>query len=718
MHFLRDRLHILRQRFRAPSPEPTRVWMRRQWWKVSLLGLSVAGILALDSWLFTCGFEGCPSRSEVRAYRPNEGGRVLDQNGKLIGHLAIVRRINVPLDRIPKHVRQAFVATEDRRFFDHNGIDWRGVARSVVRNVSAMGVREGFSTITMQVARNSFLVQRYQGRSLRRKLIELRLARLLEKELTKEQILEHYMNVIYLGNGVYGVEAASRDLFGKSVSQVSLSEAALLAALPKAPTSYAPRDFPERAVKRRNLVLALMREQGWIDESNMRRSAASPLRIARTEWRPSQYDQYGAIDAVRALVDSVIPDALKEGDIVIRTTIDARAQQAADRAIARHAVAIQNEGWSNGERLQGALVALDPHSGDIRAIVGGRRARRGGFIRATNAKRQPGSAFKPFVYAAAIAAGLSPGSIVDDQPVEVMIGNEPWIPANYDDNYQGRITLRRALMFSANAATVRISRVVGEQNVIAAARRNGITSELQPHPSLALGALEVTPMELVTAYAPFANGGMRVRPRLVTRIEAPDGKVLWSQEVERAPAMDPRDAYEITSMLRGAVDYGTGRVIREYGVEGAVAGKTGTTNNGTDVWFIGYTPTLVAGVWFGYDTPHQIADRAAGGRFAAPAWADFYKAGWTERRGADWIPPYGMISAIIDPESGELAAEYCPRRVREWFKPGTQPQTECELHRYQEPTYIAEDGTVVPGASPRDDWLDQLGKRLKRILRF
>jgi 1A family penicillin-binding protein len=711
------RLHILRQRLREPSPEPARVWLRRGWWKFSLLGAAVVGIVVFNAWLLTCGWEGCPSRSAVAAYRPNEGGRVFDQNNKLIGHIAIVRRINVPLAKVPKHVRQAFVATEDRRFFEHDGVDWRGFVRAVVRNVGAMGVREGFSTITMQVARNSFLERQYNGRSLRRKLIELRLTRLLERELTKTQLLEHYLNVIYMGNGVYGVEAASRDLFGKSVSQVTLSEAALLAAVTKGPSIYSPREHMDRAVKRRNLVLGLMHEQGFIDAKNLQRSSAVPIKVAANEWRPSQYDQYGAIDAIRAFVDSVVPDALKEGDILVRTTIDARAQAAADRAIARHAVSIQNQGWSRGQPLQGALVAIDPATGDIRALVGGRRARRGGFVRATSAKRQPGSAFKPFVYAAAVAAGLSPGSIVDDEPVEVMIGNEPWIPANYDDSYQGRTTLRRALMTSANAATVRVSRVVGEQNVIAAARRNGIVSELQPHPSIALGALEVTPLELVTAYAPFANGGTRVQPRLVTRIEAPDGKVLWSQEVQRSPAMDPRDAYEVTSMLRGAVDFGTGRTIRDYGVNGAVAGKTGTTNTGRDVWFIGYTPSLVAGVWFGYDTPTQIADRAAGGRFAAPAWADFYKAGWSERPGADWLPPNGMVSAIIDPESGELATEYCPRRVREWFKPGQEPKTQCEMHLYPEPRIIAEDGSVLPG-SPRDDWLENLGKRLKKILRF
>ena len=718
----RERIHILRQRLRAPATGPARVWIRRDWWKVSLLGLSIVGVVALNVWLLTCGFQGCPSRAEIRAYRPSEGGRIFDRNGRQIGNVAIVRRVNVPLNRIPKHVLQAFIATEDRRFYDHEGIDWRGVARSVVRNVTAMGVREGFSTITMQVARNSFLAQRYNGRSLRRKLLELRFARLMEKELTKDQILEHYMNVIYLGNGVYGVEAASRDLFGKSIDKVALSEAAMLAALPKAPSSYTPRDHPRRALERRNLVLALMHQQGYIDEANKKRSSAVPIRVAATEWRPSQYDQYGSIDAIRAFVDSVLPDALKEGDVLVHTTIDARAQQAADRAIANHAAAIQRQGWGRGQRLQGALVAMDPHTGDIRAIVGGRRARRGGFIRATHAKRQPGSAFKPFVYAAALAAGISPGTIVDDEPVEVLIGNQSWIPANYDDSYAGRTTVRRALMLSANAATVRISQVIGPQNVIAAARRNGVLSDLQPHPSIALGALEVTPLELVTAYAPFGNGGIRVQPRLVTRIEAPDGKVLWSQEVARAPAMDARDAYMLTSMLRGAVDYGTGRVIRDMGVEGPVAGKTGTTNNGADVWFIGYTPSLVAGVWFGYDQPTQIADRAAGGRFAAPAWADFYRAGWRER-GGEWTIPDGMVSAIIDPESGELATEWCPRRVREWFKIGGDgrpltPQTPCELHTYPEPEIIADDGAIYRGGQPNPDWLDQLGRRLRRILRF
>jgi 1A family penicillin-binding protein len=711
---VRDRIHILRQRWRPRADDPPRRWMRRERWKLSALGAAIVLLVTLNIWLLTCGFAGCPSRSEIRAYRPSEGGRIVDRNDRLIGHLAIVRRINLPLDKIPKHVQQAYIAVEDRRFYEHNGIDWRGFVRSAVRNVSAMGVRQGFSTITMQVARNSFLLRRYSGRSLRRKLLELRFARLLERELTKDQILEHYLNVIYLGNGMYGVEAASRDLWGKSVANVALSEAATLAALAKGPSIYTPREHPDLARKRRDLVLSLMVEQGYVAAATAERSKAVPVRITADEWRPSAYDQYGSIDAVRAFVDSVLPDVLKEGDIIIHTTIDAKAQIAADRAIARHAVQIQNEAGGRG-RIQGALVAMDPQTGDIRALVGGRRSPRGGFIRAINAKRQPGSAFKPFVYAAALAAGLSPGSLVDDEPVEVMIGNTPWLPANYDDSYQGTTTLRRALMFSSNAATVRVSRAVGEQNVINAAKRNGILSDLQPVPAIALGALEVTPLELVSAYAPFANGGYRILPRLVTRIEAPDGDLLWSQETQRAPAMDPRDAYEITSMLKGVVDYGTGRVIRDYGIQGAIAGKTGTTNNGADVWFIGYSPSLVAGVWFGYDTPHQIAFRAAGGRFAAPAWADFYRAGWTERRGADWLPPDGMVSEIIDPETGQLATQWCPSRQRDWFKPNTRPTSYCTLHTAPpEPEFIADDGTVIPDG----DWLNRLGKKLKKALRF
>jgi 1A family penicillin-binding protein len=718
---LRERLSLLRTWLRRDPATPPPQWLGRRWpWAV--LGVALLSIATLDSWLITCGFAGCPSASEIRAFKPAEGGEILDRNNNRLGRIANVRRVNVSLTIVPQHVRQAFIATEDRRFYEHNGLDWRGFFRSVARNVASFGFRQGFSTITMQVAENAFLLDRYNKRSLRRKLLELRYARLLESQLSKDQILEHYVNVIYLGNGMYGVEAASRDLFGKSVSRATLTEGALLAGLPKAPSAYTPRRSEVRAVERRAVVLGLMADAGFISRDLATRAARERLRISEDEWRPSTANDVLALDVVRAFVDSVLPDVLKEGDVRVYTTLDLTAQRAADRAVIRHAQAL-------GKTIQGALVAMDPQTGDIRAVVGGRRTLRGGFNRAYQARRQPGSAFKPFVYAAAIGSGLSPATVVDDEPIELDMGNgQLWQPANFDDSYMGRVTFRRALAHSLNAATIRVSRAVGEGRVIDAARRNGIRSPLRAVPAIALGAVEVTPLELVTAYVPFANGGARVTPRLVRRIEAPDGKVLWSSEVERQQVMDPREAYEMTSMLRAVVDYGSGRALRDYGISAPIAGKTGTTNSGADVWFIGYSPTLVAGVWFGYDQPRPINGGAAsGGRIAAPAWADFYRQGWREPRGSAWFVPDNMIMRVIDPQTGELANEWCPARQREWFRPGHEPVEPCREHSAPPLWYVDEPGDIDEGdptARPRRDeeWTRdvrrEIGRVFRRIIRF
>ena len=724
-HFdwLSERRALFTQRWHATA-EPARVWMRRRWRSLALLGTACAALLAFDAWLGTCGFVGCPSGSEIRAFKPGEGGRIVDQNDRYLGRIAIVRRVNVPIAEGPPFVREAFLATEDRRFYAHNGLDWRGFFRAAATNLRHGGVREGFSTITMQVARNSFLVNQ-RGRSLRRKLIELRLTKLIESELTKDQILELYLNVIYLGNGMNGVEAASRDLFGKHVSQLSVSEGAMLAALPKGPSAYTPRDHYERGLRRRNLVLDLMRESGYLTADQAARATSVPLRIAENEWRPDTKDEPLALDAVRVFIDSILPDALKDGDVTVYTTLDLAAQRAADRAVLRGTTTVTRETQYAGGRVpdaaQGALVALDPRTGDIRALVGGRRSKKG-FNRAFNARRQPGSAFKPFVYAAALRSGMTPATLVDDEPVEIAQGRKIWRPANYDDSYIGTITIAKALAVSSNAAAVRVSQSVGIPNVIDAAHRSGITSALPNYPAMALGAVEVTPLELVAAYATFANGGLRVHPRLVRRIEAADGTVLWSAEIA-APdtVMDPRDAFQLTSMLQGVVDNGTARVVREMGVKGAVAGKTGTTNNAADVWFVGYTPSLVAGVWFGYDTPRAIAPHASGGHLAAPAWAEFYLNGWREPASSanGWQPPPGMTMRVIDPTTGLLAGQYCPVRQRQWFKPGTEPTEVCNAH-YEEP---AEE-------NPWPDTLDQripepvqkgvegIGKVLRKIFRF
>ena len=720
-NFFRNRAAIFRQRFHRNPDDPARRWLRRHWPWLSLLAAGVIGVSAFDAWLVTCGFYGCPSPAEIRAFHPSEGGNVYDRNAKLLGHLENIRRVNVSVTSVPKHVRAAFVATEDRRFYEHNGLDWHGVLRAVARNFSAGGIRQGFSTITMQVAHNSFLADRYHGRSLRRKLVELRLSRLLERELTKDQILEHYLNVIYLGNGVNGIEAASLDLFGKNVNKLTISEGALLAALPKAPSVYTPRRNPQRAEQRRNLVLSLMADQGFISAAQAAAAARTPLKIAENEWRPSITTEPSALDAVRALVDSVLPDVLKEGDVNVYTTVDANLQRAADRVVIRHIDDITAETKRLDKRLaegaQGALVALDPNTGDLRAVVPGKRTQRGGFNRAFSARRQPGSAFKPFVYAAALAAGYGPGTEVDDEPIEVAVGRDVWRPANYNDTYAGRITFARALILSANAATVNVSRAIGEPAVIAAARRNGITSPLNPVPSIALGAEGVTPVELVAAYAPFANGGNRVRPRLVTRIEAPDGTLLWTSETQISPAMDGQDAYEITQMLQGVVNYGTGRAVRDMGITSPVAGKTGTTNSGEDVWFVGYTPTLVAGIWFGYDTPRTIAYNASGGRLAAPAWAEVYQAGWREPKGAAFTVPLGMTQVLVDPSTGELATEWCPSRVKQWYKPGREPQEACHTHTGPPQGQIAVDARGGAQQGPRNDPIGAISRGIGSILR-
>jgi penicillin-binding protein 1A len=327
---------------------------------------------------------------------------------------------------------------------------------------------------------------------------------------------------------------------------------------------------------------------------------------------------------------------------------------------------------------------------------------RRGFNRALDARRQPGSAFKPFVYAAALVAGYTPATVVDDSPIEVEDRGKVWRPENFGGEYGGPLTLRRALMRSANAATVRLSQAVGERRVVALARRSGIRSPMDPVPALALGALEVTPLELAGAYAPFANGGFAVQPYLVERIEAGDGTVLWKAPVrEPQPVLEEAEAFQITSMLQSVVDEGTGRVIRDMGVRGPVAGKTGTTNNGADVWFIGYTPSIVASVWFGYDSPRPIAANASGGRLAAPAWAAFYLSGWRERSPVRaWSPPGSLVERRIDAYNGELANEWCPVTRNEWFKAGTEPTWLCQDHE-----------------APLLDQLERLGRKLGKVLK-
>ena len=663
-------------------PRPSR---RVMLW--SLAALAVAGGSAA-SWWYSCGFVGCPSTAQLQAWHPTEGGALLDVNGSLIAPLAPVKRVNVPITRIPRHVQAAFVAVEDKRFYTHHGIDWRGVARAAVQNLRAGGVREGGSTITMQLARNVFLSHRANERSIPRKLLEWRYATLIERALDKPTILERYLNAIYLGNGVYGVEGASQDLFGKSVQNVTFAEAALLAGLPKAPSSYTPRNDPVRAHERRAVVLDVLEREQVATPQVIAAARVTPIRALPAEWQPSRRSDSWAVEMVRSVLDSlrrtgVIPSTLNDGQLRVRSTFDRRAQFAAERAIAggtSQLDAARGEWGDGASRTQGTLVALDPSTGAIRALVGGRRIERKGFNRALRAHRQPGSAFKPFVYVTALQHGFTNASMVDDEPITIDNGRDEWTPANFNDDYAGRVTLRDALAHSANAATVRVSRSIGIAPIIEQAHALGITSPLPSVPALALGAGAVTPLELTTAYVPFGNGGLRVQPYTVERVEDIFGRVLWAHVASATPrVLDARDAFLVTSLMRSVVDEGTGRAVRAAGIRGPVAGKTGTTNDGTDVWFVGFTPTLVASVWFGADEPTPLGSDASGGRLAAPVWARFLREGWhSPEQDVAWAPPSGVVATSIDVATGKLASNFCGESRREWFRQGTAPTESCE----------------------------------------
>ena len=648
------------------------------------LASALLAITSAGAWWQTCGFDGCPTAAELRSWRPRAGDRLLDHEGALLGLIDPVRRVPVALADVPTHVQDAFIAVEDRRFREHDGIDWRGVARATVANLRAGGVREGASTITMQLARNAFLTDEVRG--WKRKALEVRYAQLIEQALDKDEILERYLNTIYFGNGLWGVEAAARDLLGRSVSRATHADAALLAGLPKAPSTYNPRRNAERARARRDVVTAVLVDAGVLEADDAAQIRKRSVRPPARAWRPDWPAATWAVDVVRSTLDSLrdagaLPRGVQARDLIVHTTVDRAAQRAAERAVLNGAQRVDRARRDAREHpTQGALIALDPATGAVRAIAGGRTLEARGFNRALAARRQVGSTFKPFVFATAIADGYAGNRLLTDDPLTLRTGRTTWTPTNYGDARDGRLTLRTALARSNNVATVRLAQDLGNRRIIATARANGVRGDLPDVPSLSLGAASLTPIDLTAAYAPFANGGWRVTPHLVTRIEDADGTLLW----ERAPdvrerALSVEDAFLVTSMLQSAVDAGTGRAVRELGIDGPVAGKTGTTNDGADTWFVGYSPTLLTGVWLGADAPRSLGSAASGGRYAAPVWADFMRRGWhSPDNDRAWRAPATLVARTVDAHSGEQFGPWCDGEPqREWFKPGMEPTTTC-----------------------------------------
>ena len=594
----------------------------------------------------------------------------------------------VQIDRVPQHLVDAVLAVEDRRFASHHGVDLTRIAGAVIANLRAGGVRQGGSTLTQQLVKNFFLTPE---RTLRRKLQEAAMALIVEARYSKRQILQSYLNEIYLGRrgstSVHGVGEAARYYFGKSVTDLIPPESALLAAIIQSPNRLSPHRNPLAARERRDLVLELMRKQGRLDLAAFNLARATPIDVAApiSEAGDARY----FLDFLRRQLPEAYDKALLESEgLRIYSTLDSRLQRAAVRALTRglEAIEAQNPEIRSDDpaaRLQGCLLAMRPQTGEIVALVGGRSYGDSQFDRCTQARRAAGSVFKPFIYLAALESrGASPvatlASFLEDSPLEIETHGGLWQPQNYDLEFRGRVPLRTAIERSLNVPSVRLALDVGIDRVAEMASRMGVTSHLPRVPSLALGTAEVSPLEIARAYATLASGGIRPTPHTFEDVAAED-RTLEQRQLELDQVLDPGLAYLGVSLLEGVVNRGTARRLRWMGIEGSIAGKTGTTDDERDLWFVGFTPELVAVVWLGFDEPRSIGVSSSQGPL--PIWAAFVKQALGGRARGRFIAPRSIERLEIDPESGALAVSGCPRRKSEVFLEGTAPDEICDGRR-------------------------------------
>lgn len=616
---------------------------------------------------------------------PLQSSVVYARDGSTIGEIGREWRTVVSLRTLPKFVPQAFIAVEDQRFYQHDGVDLVGVAGAL--KDALRGRVRGASTITQLLVGNMHpdLIDR-TDRTIGRKLREQQAAREMERHYSKEQILEAFLNQVHFGRRYYGIESAARHYFGKPASRLTLAEAASLAAMPKGPALYDPVRFPERNKTRRNTVLALMAQQGYITEAQATAAQQEPIRTAEAEGFGAPAGYFVDVVRVQAIRAAA---SVSDGPHRIYTTLDPVLQRSAVDALKEGTAQVEarpgyphplpkGTAGDSTPYLQGMVVAMDPFTGDVRALVGGRDYAQSPFNRAVNAMRQPGSSFKPFVYAAALADSLPANTAVGDTAIAIQLPNRTtYRPRNSDGEFLGIITMREALTRSRNPVAVQLAMQVGIDTVAALARSLGVSAPIAPYPSSAIGASVVQPLDLVAAYAAFDNLGSRVEPRFITRIEDASGKVVWQNRLQTpAPALDPRVAFIVRDMMRDVVERGTATSIRRYVPAGVpVAGKTGTTDDNTDVWFVGMTPDLVAGVWLGFDKPRSIAPGVAGGSLAAPIFGRMLQLAGTARSAPAWVPPAGLVMAELDRATGQLATLATPaeRRYTEYFLDGTEP---------------------------------------------
>jgi penicillin-binding protein 1A len=668
---------------------------------VAALAIAAWAAVGASMWFVRGIVTALPDRETLRQIGTMaQATTLLDVHGTPAFTIYREQRIEVPLSGISPHLIQAIIAIEDQRFYDHAGVDIVRVAGAALNNIREGRTAQGGSTITQQLARQSFLTME---KTYRRKLTEVIVAARLEEQLAKDEILQLYLNKVYFGDGLYGAEAASLGYFGKHAAELDVAEAALLAGLVKSPSSYAPTVNLDRAVARRNVVLQAMRDSGVLDSGTYEAAIARPVELNDTLRKEEAYGQYFKEEVRKQLVQQFGWERVYQGGLRVQTTLDLGMQKAAEAEVARALKEIEErqaraagrrnkQAEESPEPLQAALVALDPTTGEVRAMVGGRNFAESAFNRATQAKRQPGSAFKPFVYAAAIERGYSPATLITnlDAPIETLQGD--WVPE--DEHLEtDAITMRTALRTSSNRAAVQMLDQVGIAETVRYAQRLGVGS-VPSVPSLALGSGEVTLLSMTAAFGTFANKGMRPTPTLIRRVETTDGEVLFTGAQPAERAVSEATAFLMTSMLADVVNSGTAWPARRVGFTLPAAGKTGTTNDYHDAWFVGFTPKLVAGVWVGYDQPRTIMANGYAGELAVPMWGRFMKAA-TAKDEPEWFrAPSTVGSATICRLSGKLATGTCREQTvddegnltdrslayTEHFVRGTEPQEYCPLH--------------------------------------
>ena len=682
-------------------------------------------LVLLAGWFLYQVLAGLPGANELREIGESaEGTSVYDASDRPVFSIPTQYRVEVGLDRISPNLRNAVMAVEDARFYDHDGIDGIRVIGAILRDVREGRAAEGASTITQQLARVSFLSR---DKTLRRKVREAILAQRIEKMYSKDQILEIYLNKVYFGDGLYGAEAAARGYFGKPASDLSVAEAAMLAGIIKAPSAVNPTTNLDRATERRNVVLGLMRVHDFITEREHDAAVAEQVALHDSLRREDPTGLHFKEIVRRELIERFGKEAVYQKRLRVYTTIDPDVQKAAEAAVISSLRDIESRmssattprgnrrkngnrplsGDLAGEPLQASLLALDPATGEVRAIVGGRDPSSIGLNRALQSKRQPGSAFKPFVYAAAIENGYSPATLIDrlNEPIETYQG--AWLPED-EHSAADSMTMRTALRTSSNRAAVRMLENVGIERAVSYAKTLGVGA-VPNVPSLALGSGEVTLASMTAAYAAFADGGVVREPIFIKRVEDQDGGVLFQSDSHPRRAVSESTAFLMASMLADVVDAGTANRARAMGFKLPAAGKTGTTNDFVDAWFVGFTPSLVAGVWVGFDTPRTILKDGFAGQLAVPMWASFMKNA-TKNSPSVWLkPPRDVVTVEVCRLSGALPAEGCRNAASisatgvityksmvytEYFVRGTEPTETCAMHAaeyvpYQEPVFSA-----------------------------